>query len=189
MVKSVLRLERLTAIGLLIGLLTTQPSFSAESDQDDLDEVVVQGSRALLDNMREELRQLEERFYLRYNELNTIEEFDVHCRFEARTGTRLPRHSCTAVFEDDAKREEGVDALGVIQYMRGYGTTGLLKSSPPPPPTIKIEARRSAFQKNMKAVVGSDRELIVLLQKRAELIRRYEAVRLDIFGLESSPAP
>ena len=174
---------------LLVAVSLAQAFAAAESSQDDLDEVLVQGSRTQLDQMRQELLQLQQRFYARYNELNTVREFDVRCRFEARTGTRVPRHSCIAVFEDDAKQEEGVEALGILQYMRGYGTAGLLKSSPPVPPAVKIETRRPAFQRHMKEVVSNDPELIGLLREREELSRRYDAVRREVFGLEPRPAP
>jgi hypothetical protein len=65
-----------------------------------LDEVVVRGKRVKLAEMRKELLQLEDRFYSRYNDLNTSNDFDIHCVNEARTGTRFIKRSCRAVYQE-----------------------------------------------------------------------------------------
>lgn len=148
--------------------------------QKDLDEVLVQGSAVQLRKLRDEIREAEDLFYARFNELNTIRDFDVHCRFVEPTGTRLEYRKCYAVFEEDALEEEGQEAIRIRQFqvssMRGVVT------GPPPDPTIKTSARRPLFQKHMKEIVGRDPQLMQLLETRTQLTGRYDALRREIFG-------
>ena len=168
-------------VSLLIALWAGSTS-GAEPAQKDLDEVLVQGTAVQLNKLRDAIREAENLFYDRFNELNTIRDFDVHCRMEEPTGTRLEYRKCYAVFEEHALEEEGQEALRIRQFyessMRGIIT------GPPPDPTIKTTARRPLFQKHMKELVSRDPELQQLLQKRKELADRYDAVRRETFGLK-----
>jgi hypothetical protein len=163
---------------LLSALLSTSaPSCLGAAPADEpanLDEVTVNGERVKLDALREQIVQLEDQFYDRYNELNPIADFDVHCIEEARTGTRLIKRSCRAVYQEKALAEEGQAAFKVIQQMRN---TQRSESGPPVSATLVIQERLPEFQKNLEEVTRKHPELAGLLEKRGKLIEKYEAAQ------------
>lgn len=67
--------------------------------------------------LRHQIVQLEDQFYDLYNELNTVDDFDIHCIEEARTGTRFIKRSCRAVYQEQALAEEAQGAFKVFQRM------------------------------------------------------------------------
>lgn len=148
---------------------------AAPAGQDaDLDEVTVSGERVRIDAMRRQLVQLEDRFYERYNELNTVDDFDIHCIEEARTGTRFIKRSCRAVYQEQALAEEGQAAFRILQRSRENGPV-VSDSSPPVPASVTILRRLREYQKNVEAVARRDPELRRLLEERGKLVERYEA--------------
>ena len=112
---------RMAPASIALALLAAAPFAQAgapATQQSDLDEIVVQGQRVQLQEMRKELVRLEDRFYARYDDLNTNDDFDIHCFKEARTGTRIIKRTCRAVYEDNALQEEGQAALAIRQYVQ-----------------------------------------------------------------------
>jgi hypothetical protein len=128
----------------------------------------------------------EDRFYSRYNELNSVDEFDVSCHEEARTGTRLSKRNCRALYEEQAIRTEGFEAFKIRQFLHEPGSIRIMPASPPVPAAVAIEARRPEFQRNMRNVVGRNEELVRLLTERAAAIDRFEAARRAAFKSEDS---
>jgi hypothetical protein len=177
----------------LLAALISQSVLTATPDarKSETDEVLVHGQRMKLDEMRKEIVQLEDRFYERYNELNTVRDFDVHCIVEARTGTRFDKRSCRAVYMEDALQEEGAQAFQARQIVQDQLRRGssqpVVSTGPPVPATVKIEARREEFRKNVAQVAGQDAELAQVLRQRAELIERYRAARRKMFGKHPPP--
>lgn len=155
---------------------------AAVAPQSDLNEVLVQAQRVQLREMRKELVQLEDRIFARYDELNTKDEFDIHCFKEARTGTRFVKRTCRAQYEEDAVEDEGRQGTEVRQVFENRLRAGYPQPPvPPAPPMMAILARLDEFRANMKNVVSSDPQLLSLLRDRAELAKRYEATRRRIF--------
>jgi hypothetical protein len=138
--------------------------------------------------------ELEDLFYDRYNQLNTIRDFDVHCGQEARVGTLLKRRYCRAVFESKAFETEGREVAQFLQKIETAPANPVaaamareppaVTGGPPAPAIVAIEARRPDFKKNMMEVTSKGPELIRLLRERAELAKRYEATRRKMFGLK-----
>lgn len=151
------------------------------TQKDELDEVTVSGERVKIEAMRREIVQLEDRFYDRYNELNTVDDFDIHCIEEARTGTRFIKRSCRAVYQEQALADEGQAAFKILQRFRGPGPA-VADSGPPVPATVTIERRLPEYKKNLEEVARRDPELTRLLEERARVIERYNA------ALRSPPA-
>lgn len=172
---------------LLCGVLGAASTPAAQTTT--VDEIVVCGSRAQLEQLRDGIVKLEDRFFELYNELNTVPEFDIRCRVEARTGTRIELRACRPVFEERAQEEEGQQALQMRQYihdqLNAKNPNPRISGSPPAPPLLFIEARRPAFRQNMRSVVARDERLASLLQERDTLIKRYDNVRREIFGLDA----
>jgi hypothetical protein len=158
----------------------------------ELDEVLIVGSQAQVDQMRKELVRLEDLFHARYNELNTNDDFDIHCMIEARTGTRIEKRSCRATYMERALQEEGKDAFVIRQDIQDQFTRGVAQpkvfASPPVPAAVVVSARLEEFRKNVRDVAGKNPELIDLLRRRAELAERFLAARRAVFR-SKPPAP
>jgi hypothetical protein len=172
-------LRNIALLFLLIAPLAQGASAPAPMDQkESLDEVVVKGTRSELDELRNEMVRIEDRFNERYNELNPNHDFDTHCHVEARIGTNTKRRYCRAVYQEQALEREGHDHLEAMKEMGN----GERPWAPPPPATVMIEARRKDYQNNIRNVVKKNPELLEMLRERYELGQRYEASQRKIFG-------
>jgi hypothetical protein len=72
-----------------------------------VDQVVVEADRANLVKLAKDVQVAEERFYARYNEINTKKKYAVRCADEAETGTRFKKKSCKPVYETEAQATQG----------------------------------------------------------------------------------
>jgi hypothetical protein len=143
-----------------------------------LDEVTVNGERVKVEALRKQIVQLEDQFYDRYNALNPVDDFDVHCIEEAKTGTRFIKRSCRAVYQEKAIAEEGQAAFKVLQRMHPQnGNKPLSDGGPPVPSTLEIQRRLPEYKKNLEAVTRKHPELAALLEERGKLIERYGAAQ------------
>ena len=86
---------------------------------DDTEEVVVRGRSSAF--VRERLVLAEDNLYSVYNDINLIEEFDIHCRMHAETGTRIPQRVCVPNFEKELSARK---AKAMLAAMNGepFGT-------------------------------------------------------------------
>ena len=126
---------------LLLPCLAQGAGASAPARQDEsLDEVVVKGTRSELDELRNEMVLVEDRFYERYNELNPNHDFDTHCQMEARIGTNTKRRYCRAVYQERAQQKEGQEYAEALKNMN--------QDPPQPwvPPTTADDHDRGAPQ-------------------------------------------
>jgi len=104
--------------GLICDAVVSQENSQAESDVQTQptafdEEVVVRGrSRTLL---RAEIRIAEEALYERFNEINSDDEFDIFCRFEPVTGSRVLRRLCQANFWREADANIGEETARALQ--------------------------------------------------------------------------
>lgn len=57
------------------------------------DEIIVLGR---INELRRELERAEEAFYERFNEINSDDRFDIHCRMETRIDSHIPDRVCIA---------------------------------------------------------------------------------------------
>lgn len=164
----------IAALAAMDGAAASEPGRASAQE---LDEVTVYGSQDHISNLRQAMVDAEDRFYARYNELNAVDEFDVSCRDEARTGTKLRRRSCRGLYEDRARHEEGVEAFKIRQFIHDSGGKLYMPASPPVPAEVAIEARRPEFQRNMRDLVSRNEELVQLLAERTIAIDRFEAAK------------
>jgi hypothetical protein len=123
-----------------------------DTELTELDEVRVLGVK--VSQMRARLIAAEERFYARYNELNTNNDFDVECKSEARLGTRLRRRSCKPVYFANAQTAE---AQAII-----------LGDDPVDAQVVLLE-RMEEYRKAALAVINSDPKLRKLARDREKL--------------------
>ena len=177
---------RTASLSVAMAVLLAAPYAQATDSgagKSDLDEVLVQAQRVQLPLMRKEMVELDDRFYARYDELNTKDDFDIHCFREARTGTRMIKRTCRAAYEEDAVQTEGREEVAYRQYLEDALRHGhpLVPGTMPEPAMMAILARLDEFRANMRSVVSRDPQLLELLRERAELAKRYEAMRRRIF--------
>jgi hypothetical protein len=136
-----------------------------------MEEVEIIGSRAQLRELRAEIVRLEDKFYKLYNELNTKDEYDVHCNLEKPTGTLLSYRVCKPEFVENATSEEAKGFLG------GYTVA---------PANLVIMAKYPEFEREALSVINRNRDLRVIIRDRDMVERRYENLRQQEFG---QPAP
>lgn len=127
---------------------------------EELEEARVKATK--LWQLREQMVALEERFYALYNELNTDNDYDVHCKVEAPMGTRLKQRVCRIAYHEDALAAEAQGFVG------GYYV---------PPANMVLLNRYPEYQKKALAVINSDARLRRLVREREQLEKRYEAER------------
>ena len=136
------------------------PVAGSDDELQELDEVEVTGTR--LWKMRQQLVELEDRFYALYNELNENDDFDVTCRMEAPLGTRLRKRNCKVAYVEDAEAEQGQ------AFVRGEFA--------PDPQLIALE-RQTEYRAAALKVINSDKRLRRLIEERMKLEERYESER------------
>lgn len=151
------------------------------------DEVVVQGERIRLHELRREAIAAEDRFFARYNELNKERRFDVHCAVETATGHRLSRRVCRPQYEIAAIQEAGAEGFRIRQYVQdpGNNARGVIMPTPPVPAEVLIEAHRPDFQRHMQRMVSRNPELLQLLRERAQAEQRFVEERRRRFGRDN----
>jgi len=163
----------------------------AQGSDQPLDEVLVEVNRGKL---IQEMIKLEDRFFERYNELNTNDDFDTDCDLETRAGTRVERRYCRAVYQTRALQKEASGYLYFLQKNNPPPSGNPAPGEQPPPPLLEgpplpsymeIAARQKDYQENIREVVRKHPELQELLRERHELGKRYEASR----GKTSSAKP
>jgi hypothetical protein len=137
------------------------------SGPEPMEEVEIRGTRNRLRELREEIVRLEDKFYLRYNELNTDDQYDVHCNMEAPTGTLMKYRVCRPEFVETATSEEAKAFLG------GYSVA---------PANMTIMAKYPSFERQALSVINKDRDLRKLIRERDAVEARYENLRKAEFG-------
>jgi hypothetical protein len=86
--------------------------------QDSSDEVIVTGKR--LAKLRLEVQTARERAYDVFNEINSDNDFDVHCHNETRVFSHVKRRTCRAQFETRISNGAGKEYLdGLLLSCRG----------------------------------------------------------------------
>src|SRR6185503_21032582 len=78
-----------------------QETASASRAADDVDEVIVPGTRP--QNLRVEIERLEQVVYERWNALNSNDEFDIHCLDSEPTGSNITQTHCAPNFVIEAE--------------------------------------------------------------------------------------
>lgn len=124
------------------------PEPSATAAANATEEVIVQGqSRAKL---RFEIQRAEQAVMDRFNELNSKDEYDVHCRREMLTGSNIPRRVCRADFWRDAQAKAGRETAIALQGGAAFS-----------PQYFQAEAlyKHELMSDEMRALVAKDRRL------------------------------
>jgi len=85
----------------ILGISQESPAPQSQAPaSDELEEIIVYGG-APLTQLRVQVYKAEDNYFATFNELNSTDEFDIHCRREAPTGTRIAQRVCRAKFVTD----------------------------------------------------------------------------------------
>lgn len=133
-----------------------------------LDEVVVTGDLTTLSGLRQAMLEAENRFYLRFNELNQDRNLDIRCRNQAPTGSRVKRKVCVAAMADDLSHEQAMLFLTGQASSIGVQSAGQVQRT-----TLPLLA-----QKTMD-LLKSDPELLRALLEHARLQQMYQELRKE----------
>jgi hypothetical protein len=152
----------------LILCVLAQPGGAAAGESaGDLDEVSVIGKK--LRALEREMTEAEDRFYERFNALNTRDDFDIHCRMEKTTGTNIPQRHCRVRFLVDA---EAADAQ---KFHMGLITAAAASGVNTPNAVLQPlwAQRREEYRQTARALLEKDPELLALATKWLRLREQY----------------
>lgn len=118
------------------------------------EEIVVRGRSLTI--LRQQLRLAEEAVFARFNEINSDDQFDIHCYEEAPTGSRIRRRLCHPNFWRTAQASAGQEALLAMQGMSAL-----------PPEMFVAEAvvKREQLAEEMRRLAMEDEELMQALTR------------------------
>src|SRR5690606_2306755 len=112
------------------------------------EEVVVRGrSRAML---RAQIELAEEAVFARFNEINSNDEFDIHCRRVMVTGSNIPRRVCEPNFWRYVHRRAGEETVRALQRSAALPTEMFLAEG-----LYKYQL----LEEEMRRLVAEDEEL------------------------------
>lgn len=139
----------------------------------DLDEVAVIGKS--LRKLQREVIEAEDRFYARFNTLNTSDEFDIHCQMDKATGTRVPKRQCRIRFLADAAAMDGQEFLrGLTSAAAARGVNAPLAALQP----LWLQ-RRDEYRQTARALLEQNPELMALATEWTRLQAQYDRVRKE----------
>jgi hypothetical protein len=124
------------------------------------EEIVVYG-RSLL-GLRLEAYRAEDRFLSAFNELNSSDEFDIHCFNEAPTGSRIERRVCRANFAGD------LTSAAAFAWM---------EDRPPLPSEAMMHHKSRQLREEMQRLVTENPELRQVLVEFVDAQRRFDDAR------------
>jgi hypothetical protein len=147
---------------------------AAAAKGNELDEIVVRGTR--LSELRSGIVAAENRFYSRYNELNTIRDFEISCIMDAPTGQKKKVRRCRTGLEVRARTEEAEDILGSLQ--RASSTIGGGDAVAARTTNVDImgqhQTREEQFRQHFLRLVNTNPDLRALLDEREARQAVYE---------------
>jgi hypothetical protein len=130
-----------------------------------LDEIEIVGKR--LYQIRKRAIEIEDRIYALYNDLNKNDEFDIHCRVEAPTGSRMKQRKCVVALYNNARVEE---------------VQGWLRGDYRPEADMVALQRYPEYRKVSLAVINSNPQLRRLIRERLALEKKYQVAYKERFG-------
>jgi len=135
----------------------------------EVDEVVVRGQR--LYEMRAAIVAAEDKFFARYNDLNSIDEFDIDCRQLKRTGSISERRACFPRIVEQATTDEAKAFYDAWLQIAGH-------NRPRADDPHALLARKSGeYRLNMQKLLRGNADLRALVREQEHLQKRYDAER------------
>jgi hypothetical protein len=140
-----------------------------ESGADVTEEVTVRGRSQLFLRRRVEIA--EDKVFALFNDLNTIEEFDIHCRLHAPTGTRMQQRVCAPNYEKELSAEKG---QALLAAMRGeaFGTNWQSQEG-------QMRHKNGELKTHMERLTDEHPELLEALRELYDAMQAADPRRYD----------
>ena len=131
----------------------------AEQDRTDtIDEIIVYGDKSLV-RLRQELYRAEEIVFDLFNSLNSDDEYDIHCYYEAPIGSHIKRRVCKANYLKELTAEATRQSL--LFGQAGAGRPHL-------DPLLRIRKKDKLLQEEMERLIVEQPELLKALSIYSE---------------------
>jgi len=166
MASSLRRISLLVLCGFVLPGGAAEPVAGASARE--LDEVAVVGRKWR--DLKRELIETEDRFYERFNLLNTREEFDIHCIRDKTTGTNVPQRLCRISF---LQKAEAVEAREFTDGLT-LGTAPVGVHTPLATLEPLWQQRREEYRRTARALLEKDPELMALATRLGRLREQYQ---------------
>jgi hypothetical protein len=171
-------LPRVPLLLFLCGLLLPGVSAAGEASEqgvtppgeraEELDRVDIVGKTWR--RLKREMTAAEDRFYRRFNELNTRDAFDIRCEMEKETGTRVPKRQCRIQFLVDA---QAIDAQEFYRGLfNGWGVDSTFAAV-----NLQWLRYREEYLQTARALLEKHAELLALATDWQRLQQQYERTR------------
>ena len=175
--------RRILPLVFLCGLALQDGTAAAGEPVVDLDEVAVIGKS--LRKLQREVIEAEDRFYERFNTLNTSDEFDIHCQMDKATGTRVPKRQCRIRFLADAAAMDGQEFLrGLTSAAAAPGVNAPLAALQP-----QWLQRRDEYRQTARALLEKNPELSAVRFRRRQWTGRASTAATSPTRCARIPAP
>ena len=147
---------------------------AAVDQQEPMEEITVIGQKQIM-GLRQQIFRAEDHAFEIFNALNDDNDYDVHCRMVANTGTRIERRTCMPNFYHDATANEAQQFLaymGVINYAAAV------------PSARNVFAQKfPIFKEKVKKAAKENPEMLAALKKLFELNEELVRERNTYHGL------
>jgi hypothetical protein len=128
------------------------------------DEVIVRGRRP--EQLRVEIERAENAFYERFNAVNSDDEYDIVCRYQAVTGSRVPRRICEPEYELAAQAQAGQQEVLGLQGSAFGGGSGQFAGM--------AHYKHQLLEEEIRKAVSEDPKLLEALTRLLSLQQAYK---------------
>jgi hypothetical protein len=148
------------SVSLAIGAITVGAAAGAQQgDAAPEDEMIVFGR---IGELRKQMRIAEEAVFLRFNDINSDDKFDIECRPTAFTGSRIALRQCLS---NDWRDQDSAAAESTVQSLRGESAV---------PASMYLAAQRDGqlqLAREMRRLVATDEQLAAAVLRLGETQR------------------
>jgi hypothetical protein len=170
----------LTAVLAIVAAVSLAPVTAAEywtvprpDTEELLDEAAVQGYRLL--DLRTAMVEAESRFYARYNELNSRDEFDIECEEYRGIDTNFIERHCHTRAWKEAAHQESIAVYDAIDRQSNDGDSGARPRFLPA--NLALQALFPEYKDNLLQLLSRHPDLRRLADERQQLGKRYDTER------------
>ena len=139
-----------------------------------MEEITVIGQRSIM-NLRIQVDKAVDRMYSVYNEINKDNDYDIICRREAPTGSRIKRKLCTPVYVERLQTEATQRAL---YDMDESGSTSLYVDY------TEIARNDVKLRENMKKLILENPQLLAAVLEHVRLRDELKRQRQAFWGFD-----
>jgi len=162
--------------------LSTQPAQQLEpivgdasrNQEETIEEITVIGQK-YISTLRIQIIKAEDHAYDIFNALNDDDDYDVHCRMEARIGTLIKKRVCLPNFYDKATADDAQVYLGLIG-----GSTNYIPAAPSASSVFALKF--PIFKSKVKKLALENPELLDAVRELFEINEELRRVRNAYHG-------